>query len=166
LIEHLIQAILSIARNLPAAAAPAKPDATPFPPKQHQNTPVRPGPSKGHSPPWQEPARQESARQERPAPKAGEPPGSGRQTQARTLPPTAHPSPVRRRARPGGKRPGATAPRATAPPGRPPKNRAFRRPLSYALIVPYRERNRLQTGAFDGCLNAGADPLASQADVA
>src|SRR5579863_5864922 len=82
LIELLIQAILSIARTCPAAAAPVQPEATAFPPQQQRNTPVRPGPSRSHSPRRPEPARPEPARQERPAPEAGEPPGSGRQAPA------------------------------------------------------------------------------------
>ena len=71
LIERLIQAILSIARNLPAAAAPVEPDATAFPPKQQHNTPVRPGPSRGHSPRRPEPTRHRNARPPRPVNRRG-----------------------------------------------------------------------------------------------
>ena len=124
LIERLIQAILSIARNLPAATAPVEPETTAFPPQRQHNPPVRPGPSSGHSPRRQEPTRPEPTRQERPAPEAGEPPGSGRQTPG-TLPPTARPGTVRHRAPTVSKAGGGKRPGTTAPPRRPPKNRVF-----------------------------------------
>src|ERR1700689_5299509 len=85
LIDLLIQALLSIARNLPAATAPVKAESDPSlsTPRQQQNTPVRPGTpkAKGHSP-----RRQISNPQELPAPGVGAAPGSDPRPPAGELP--------------------------------------------------------------------------------
>ncbi len=116
LIALIIEALRSIARNLPAATAPGEtaPGPSPATPQQQPKTPVRPGTPTARS---SSPRPDKPPRDRRTAPKAGAAPGCHPGAAAPTLPRTA---------RPGA--PGHTARAkwhcATAPPREPPKNRA------------------------------------------